>query len=70
MLSASDIQKFQQLYFEEYGIYISTEDAAEQGMKLLTMMSHVYKPMTQQEYEKTIKARAETVEQFVEMRRV
>ena len=61
MLSASDIHKFQQLYLEEYGISISTEDAAEQGMKLLTLMSAIYKPMTQDEYVETQQARSATL---------
>lgn len=60
MLSASDIKKFQQLYREEFGIDISIEDAAEQGVKLLTLMSHAYQPMTQSEYDDTMAARRDT----------
>lgn len=49
MISETDIKKFQQLYKEEFGIEISKEEAAEQGLKLVTLMSHVYKPMTEGE---------------------
>ena len=49
MLTNNDIKKFQALYKEEFGTEISKEEALEQGIKLLSLMSHVYKPMTQEE---------------------
>lgn len=61
MLSAADIKKFQQIYLDEFGVSISAEEAAEQGMKLLTLMSDIYKPMTQEEYDKTLQARSATL---------
>jgi hypothetical protein len=70
MISASDIKKFQQLYREEFGVDISTEDATEQGVKLLTLMSHAYQPMTQPEYDKTMSARKSTIESVVNSMRV
>ena len=62
MLSAADITKFQQIYREEFGTDISSEEAAEQGRKLLTLMSLAYQPMTQSEYDETMSARKETIE--------
>ena len=60
-LSDSDIEKFQALYKEQFGKEISREDAYEQGIKLLRLMSIVYKPMTEQEYELIQKHRAANV---------
>ena len=51
VLSDEDILKFQTLYKSELGIEISREDAYEKGIKLLRLMSVVYKPMTEKEYE-------------------
>jgi uncharacterized protein involved in exopolysaccharide biosynthesis len=50
-LSDDDILSFQALYKSELGIEISREDAYEKGMKLLGLMSTIYKPMTEQEYD-------------------
>lgn len=50
VLSDEDIRKFQDLYREQFGKEISREDAYEQGIKLLRLMSNVYKPMTEAEY--------------------
>ena len=60
MLTDSDIKKFQQIYRDEFGVEISKEGAAEQGLKLVTLMSHVYKPMTEEECLKTEQRRQET----------
>lgn len=49
-LSDEDIRKFQALYKSAFGIEISREDAYESGIKLLRLMSLVYKPMTAQEF--------------------
>ncbi len=51
VLSDEDIVKFQALYKGEFGMEISREDAYEKGIKLLRLMSVVYKPMTESEYE-------------------
>lgn len=51
VLSDEDILKFQALYKSELGIEISREDAYEKGIKLLGLMSTVYKPMSEEEYE-------------------
>ena len=48
-LSDEQIAKFQALYQERFGMEISKEDAYTQGIKLLRLMSLVYRPMTQEQ---------------------
>jgi hypothetical protein len=62
VLSDEDIVKFQALYKSEFGAEISREDAYEKGIKLLGLMSVVYKPMTEEEYEIIQKHREDSVE--------
>ncbi|OGN26032.1 MAG: hypothetical protein A2925_04870 [Candidatus Yanofskybacteria bacterium RIFCSPLOWO2_01_FULL_44_22] len=45
-----DIIRFQELYQKYFGKEISREDAYEQGIKLLRLMSLVYQPMTEEEF--------------------
>lgn len=45
-----DIISFQELYKKHFGKEISREDAYEQGIKLLRLMSLVYQPMTVDEF--------------------
>jgi len=61
VLSDEDILKFQALYKSEFGMEISREDAYEKGIKLLQLMSVVYKPMTEKEYEFIQKHRIDTL---------
>ena len=56
-----DITKFQALYKSEFGMDISREDAYEKGIKLLRLMSIVYRPMTAKEYERVQKHRKDTL---------
>ena len=44
VLTDIDINRFQELYKEQFGIEICKEDAREQGMKLLRLVSIVYGP--------------------------
>lgn len=60
-LSDEDIAKFQALYMSEFGMEISKEDAYEKGIKLLQLMSAVYKPMTEKEHEFIQKHRTDTL---------
>lgn len=60
VLSDADIIKFQNLYKQELGIEISREEAYEKGIKLLTLMSAIYKPMTREEYSFIQKHRNDT----------
>ena len=59
LLSSEDIKKFQALYKEHYGREISKEEALDQGLKLLTLMRCIYKPMTAEERDRTDELRAE-----------
>ena len=61
VLSDEDIVKFQTLYKSEFGMEISREDAYEKGVKLLRLMSIVYKPMTEKEYTQIQKHREDTL---------
>jgi hypothetical protein len=61
VLSDEDITKFQALYKIELGIEISRENAYEKGVKLLRLMSIVYQPMTEKEYQVIQKHRKDTV---------
>jgi hypothetical protein len=61
VLSDEDILKFQALYKGEFGMDISREDAYEKGIKLLGLMSAVYKPMTDEEYKFIQKHRKDTL---------
>lgn len=44
VLSNEDIEKFQILYKKQYGIEISAEQAREEGMKLIRLITLVYGP--------------------------
>lgn len=60
-LSDEDIAKFQALYKSEFGMEISREDAYEKGIKLLRLMSIIWKPMTAEEHEQIQKHRKDTL---------
>jgi len=53
VIDDADILKFQELYKQHFGMEISREDAYEKGLKLARLMSLVYKPMTQEEFDRT-----------------
>ena len=61
VLTDSDIAKFQALYRSEFGKEISAEKAYEQGIKLVRLMSAVYRPMTKEQFEKIQKHREATL---------
>jgi hypothetical protein len=50
-LSDAHIAEFQALYQKRFGREISKEDAGVKGAKLLRLMSLVYRPMTQAEFD-------------------
>lgn len=52
VLSDENIIDFQNLYKEHFGKDLSREEAYEQGMKLLSLVSIVYRPMTTEDFEK------------------
>jgi len=45
MISSEAIKSFQELYLQEYGEEISDEEATQLGIKLLTLINHVYRPV-------------------------
>lgn len=45
MLSQQAIKEFQALCKEEFGVSVSDELAMEQGVNLLNLMNHVYRPV-------------------------
>lgn len=52
MLSDEEITKFQTLYKKRFGEKISREQALKEGIQLILLMKHIYRPMTQEEYDK------------------
>lgn len=44
MLTDKKIEKFRQLYKNRFNKEISKKEAYESGMKLITLMKHIYKP--------------------------
>lgn len=61
VLTDADIKKFQALYRSEFGMEISAEEAYEKGIKLVRLMSAVYRPMTKEQFEKIQKHRIDTL---------
>ncbi len=61
VLTDADIAKFQALYRSEFGKEISAEQAYEQGIKLVRLMSAVYRPMTKEQFENIQKHRVATL---------
>lgn len=61
VLTDTDIQKFQALYRSEFGKEISAEEAYEKGIKLVRLMSAVYRPITKEQFEKIQKHREATL---------
>ena len=43
-LTNEDIKKFQTLYKEQFGMEISKEQAAEEGLKLIRLLVLIYGP--------------------------
>lgn len=52
MLSEAALQEFKKIYQEEYGEEISDEQAQELGLNLLTVFSHIYRPVKKEWAEK------------------
>lgn len=62
MLTKDEIVKYQKIYKKIYGKELSFEQALEQGTKLMRLVSLIYKPMTEAEYQQLQKRRRETGE--------
>lgn len=65
ILTDIDIINFQNLYKKELGIEISKEEAYEKGVKLLHLLSLVYKPMSSEDYSVVQKHRKNTLPHLV-----
>ncbi len=52
VLTSDDIKNFRAIYLDQFGKDISEEDAYEQGIKLLSLMKIIHKPMSQEEMER------------------
>jgi hypothetical protein len=62
MLSDENIIDFQKLYKEHFGKDLNKKEAYEQGMKLLQLVSIVYRPMTAEDFEKLQTQRVEILQ--------
>jgi hypothetical protein len=61
MLTEQDITNFQTLFKSEFGKDIDRAEAFEQGLKLVGLLSNVYKPMTQEEFDEIERHRRVTL---------
>ena len=61
VLSNKQVKKFQNIYRKYYGKEISKQDAYEQGIKLVRLLSVIYKPMTEDELKKIEERRERTL---------
>ena len=52
MITHEQIKKFQNLYRKRFGKKIDTDQACEQGIKLMRLVELIYQPITEQEYNK------------------
>ena len=54
-LTPEQVAKFQAIYKAKFGYEINSEQAYEQGIKLIRLVQIIYKPMTQSELALIIK---------------
>ena len=60
MLTNEQVSEVQRIYKDRFGKDISKEAALEKGIKLLRLVEIIYKPMTEEQFEKLQKRRKET----------
>ena len=60
MLSDEQIRKFQMLYKNRFGKEISREEAYEKGARFIRLIELIYKPMSEDEYQKLQERREQT----------
>lgn len=48
--TATQVARYQELY-RRYGIEITEQQAREEGAALMQLVSRIYRPLTQKEYE-------------------
>jgi hypothetical protein len=60
MISKEQLKEFKRIYKKRFGKKLSDQVALEKATKLLNLVKAVYRPMTQEEYDKVQKRRKET----------
>ncbi len=60
MISKERLKEFKNIYKKRFGIILSDQVALEKATKLLILVKIIYKPMTQELYDKLQKRREET----------
>ena len=60
VLSDEQIEKYRRIHKSYFGKGITKEHAYEQGIKLVRLLSIIYKPMTEEEFESIQKRRNAT----------
>lgn len=60
MISAESLEEFKRIYKKRFSEDLSDKVALEKVTKLLSLMRAVYRPMTQEDYDKLQKRRKET----------
>lgn len=48
MLSEEYIKKFQELYFNQFGVQLDKKEASEKAFKLFRFVQLIYRPMTKE----------------------
>lgn len=61
VLTDENIIKFQELYKNNFGIEVSKEEAYEKGIKLVNLLSLIYKPISEKEKKETNEKRFQTI---------
>lgn len=62
-LTKEQLNKFKQIYKEQFKEDLSDAEALEKATKLMRLIEIVYKPMTETEYNQLQKRRADTSDQ-------
>ena len=60
MIFKESLEKFKKIYRKRFDECLSDQVALEKATKLLNLMRAVYRPMTQEDYDKVQKRRKET----------
>ena len=51
-MTKNQIEKFQQIYHQESGKWLTYEEAHENAIKLIEMIRHIYKPIKKEDLNK------------------
>lgn len=64
-LSDEKVLEFQNLYKTEFGIEMTRDEAYDKGMRLLNLVSLIYKPITEKEEFETNNKRIKTIQKLL-----